>query len=284
MNRSAMQSCLAYRTNSAMRGQNEPLHTLATTGDRKHRPSKMQRECCLVCRGTHVCGGSRDSLGGIIVAGARRDDAMTIRAATPVQVMSSRISSTPSASFLQRKCSCERPASAGGECSECKKKADDGAKVLRRYALSAPKTDEAPPIVRDVLRESGEPISREVRQHVESAFGRDFSAVRIHNGSLAARSAQSVNAVAYTVGSHIVFDGGQYAPENVTGRRLLAHELTHTVQAGFTSPPTTDQITIGEVDGPQAAEADRVAASVVDSGTLPPAMNVGLATESVLRR
>ena len=39
-----------------------------------------------------------------------------------------------------------------------------------------------------------------------------------------------MNALAYTVGNHVVFGEGQYAPGTNAGNRLLAHELTHTIQ------------------------------------------------------
>lgn len=58
----------------------------------------------------------------------------------------------------------------------------------------------------------------------------NFSGVRIHIGSLASSSARSVNALAFTVGRDIVFADGQYAPQSASGRRLLAHELTHVWQ------------------------------------------------------
>ena len=41
-----------------------------------------------------------------------------------------------------------------------------------------------------------------------------------------------MNALAYTVGSNVVFGNGQYKPETNGGRKLLAHELTHTIQQG----------------------------------------------------
>jgi|ERR1035437_1626507 hypothetical protein len=41
---------------------------------------------------------------------------------------------------------------------------------------------------------------------------------------------ESINAREFTVGSNIVFGVGQYAPESSTGKRLLANELTYTVQ------------------------------------------------------
>jgi hypothetical protein len=54
--------------------------------------------------------------------------------------------------------------------------------------------------------------------------------VRIHTDAQAAASARAVNALAYTEGHNVVFNSGQYAPHTGTGRRLLAHELSHTVQ------------------------------------------------------
>jgi hypothetical protein len=71
---------------------------------------------------------------------------------------------------------------------------------------------------------------------MESRFGHDFGRVLVHTDARAADSARSVNALAYTVGSHIVFGEGQYAPATVSGQRLLAHELTHVAQqAGLSS-------------------------------------------------
>ncbi|ULT44688.1 DUF4157 domain-containing protein [Niabella defluvii] len=54
--------------------------------------------------------------------------------------------------------------------------------------------------------------------------------MKIHTDSVAARSAQSINALAYTSGSNIVFNQNQYQPGTESGKRLLAHELTHVVQ------------------------------------------------------
>jgi len=65
---------------------------------------------------------------------------------------------------------------------------------------------------------------------MESRFGRDFSSVRVHTEQRAAQSAATVAAHAYTVGSHVVFGSGRYAPASRDGRRLLAHELAHVVQ------------------------------------------------------
>ena len=77
---------------------------------------------------------------------------------------------------------------------------------------------------------SGEPLPESTRAFFEPRFGADFSQVRVHTGSRTADTAESINAKAFTVGENISFGKGQYTPESQTGRRLLAHELTHVVQ------------------------------------------------------
>ncbi|HBE28232.1 MAG TPA: hypothetical protein DDW25_05000 [Ktedonobacter sp.] len=88
-----------------------------------------------------------------------------------------------------------------------------------------------PPVVHAVLnRGGGQPLDTATRAFMKPRFGHDFSRVRIHADERAAESAQSINALAYTVGNDIVFGAGQYAPMTAMGQRLLAHELTHTIQ------------------------------------------------------
>lgn len=93
---------------------------------------------------------------------------------------------------------------------------------------------EAPPIVHEVLRSPGQPLDPGTRAFMESRFGHDFSQVRIHSDRKAAESARSVDALAYTVGQNLVFSPGQYEPKTIKGKKLLAHELTHTIQQGQT--------------------------------------------------
>ena len=86
--------------------------------------------------------------------------------------------------------------------------------------------------VRETLDSPGQPLHASVRPFMESRFGLDFSAVRVHTDSRAAASAKALNARAYTAGGHLVFADGQYNPGSESGRTLLAHELTHVVQQG----------------------------------------------------
>jgi hypothetical protein len=82
---------------------------------------------------------------------------------------------------------------------------------------------------------TGQPLPENSRRFFEPRFGHDFSSVRIHTGTVAAKSAQSINALAYTTGSNIVFNSGLYAPESNSGKKLLAHELTHVLQQSNSS-------------------------------------------------
>ena len=81
-----------------------------------------------------------------------------------------------------------------------------------------------------VLSDSGQPLNHATRSLMESRIRYDFSNVRIYTGLEAAASAKAMGALAYTVGNSIVFGTDQYSPSSTEGRKLLAHELTHTVQ------------------------------------------------------
>lgn len=102
--------------------------------------------------------------------------------------------------------------------------------VQRRIADTQNGTTEVPSIIGDVLHSPGQPLDTYTRETMGPQFGHDFSQVRVHFDGPAAESAKAVNALAYTVGRHVVFNTGRYAPRNSNGRRLLAHELTHVVQ------------------------------------------------------
>jgi hypothetical protein len=78
----------------------------------------------------------------------------------------------------------------------------------------------------------GSALSTPVQQGMESAFNADFSRVQIHTGSSAAALSNEIGAKAFTFQNHIFFNDGNYQPETQSGRFLLAHELTHTVQQG----------------------------------------------------
>jgi hypothetical protein len=146
-------------------------------------------------------------------------------------------STPPPARLLQRRCACGGTPGPSGECAACRKK-----RLLQRRAVGKEPVGSVPSIVHDVLRSPGAPLDAETRAFMEPRFSHDFSRVRVHTDSRAAESARAVGALAYTVGRNVVFGAGQYTPTTGSGRRLLAHELTHVVQQGSScTMPTESQ-------------------------------------------
>ena len=122
--------------------------------------------------------------------------------------------------------------------------------------------DVAPTIVHKVLHTPGQPLEVKARILAESHFGHDFSQVRVHTCTQASDSARSVNARAFTVGRDIVFSEGQYAPHTPVGKRLLFHELTHTVQQRDAPPYRHHQsLEVGPANNPSEVEATAIATS-----------------------
>ena len=76
----------------------------------------------------------------------------------------------------------------------------------------------------------GSPLPKSVRSHMEPRFGANFANVRVHTGETAANQSAHVSAHAFTVGDHIFFGKNKYEPDSASGRELIAHELTHTIQ------------------------------------------------------
>jgi len=78
----------------------------------------------------------------------------------------------------------------------------------------------------------GAPLPPATRSFMEPRLGRDLGHVRVHDGAPAAEASRAVGAKAFTVGNDVFFGAGRYRPETGEGRRLIAHELVHTVQQG----------------------------------------------------
>ena len=108
--------------------------------------------------------------------------------------------------------------------------------TIQRKSRSQPKSldDKTSSMIRNSLGQ-GSPLPRETADFMESRFGADFSSVKIHTDSQAATISKQINARAFTLGNNIYFGEGQYNSQTHEGKRLLAHELTHTIQQG-TSP------------------------------------------------
>jgi hypothetical protein len=90
--------------------------------------------------------------------------------------------------------------------------------------------------VEQTLQTPGQTLRDEIKTDMEDGFGYDFSNVKIHDDNLAHKSSADINAYAYTYQNHIAFAQGQYQPETDSGKKLLAHELTHVVQQQSARP------------------------------------------------
>lgn len=174
---------------------------------------------------------------------------------------------------LQRACRCGSH-TGGGHCETCR----DRRETLQRAGGGA--FGEIPAIVNDVLRSPGQPLDPSTRDRMESTLGHDFSRVRIHNDRQASESARAVDALAYTVGSDVVFGAGLFRPDSSEGRQLLAHELTHVAQQGAGLRSMSANVSAIDPDPGAEAEANRAANAFRGDHHISP----GLLQDAVLQR
>ena len=158
--------------------------------------------------------------------------------------------------LLQQVTSAER--AMDGECEEHRKEP----LTLQRSGANQAAQPSVPPVVDEVLHSPGQPLDAVTRAFMESRFGHNFSDVRVHTDTRAGESAHAVSALAYTVGKQIVFRHGCYQPGSIEGRRLLAHELAHTIQQGAAAANPRWDLIVGAQSDPLEAEAAQRATSI----------------------
>lgn len=127
------------------------------------------------------------------------------------------------------------------KCASCEKEEEQ--KVQRKEDDHAAQV--APASVESNLNASsgtGSALPESTRSQMESSFGADFSNVRIHTGSDAQQMSEDLNAQAFTHGNDIYFNSGKYDTNSDSGKHLLAHELTHTLQQNGGSEPAQRKI------------------------------------------
>ena len=102
----------------------------------------------------------------------------------------------------------------------------------------------------------GSALDGGVASRMSSAFGHDFSRVRVHADSTAAELSSRHNARAFTIGSDVAFAAGEYRPGTPVGDALIAHELAHVVQqrgAGPVAPGGETEYSALEEDADRSA-------------------------------
>ncbi|ARS90699.1 hypothetical protein B1756_13810 [Natrarchaeobaculum aegyptiacum] len=125
-----------------------------------------------------------------------------------------------------------------------------------------------PDPVRRVLSTPGQSLDTAVQSDLAERLGDRFDDVTIHTGPEAARACESVDARAFTVGSHVVFNHGEFDPDSATGKYLLAHELVHTRQqtdGRVTRLPADNQLEVRDSSSAYEREADEFASEALRS-------------------
>ncbi len=112
-----------------------------------------------------------------------------------------------------------------------------------------------PATERDIgdARTGGQRLEPRIQRRMESAFGTDLSAVRMHIGGPADELSQRIQARAFTAGNDIFIPSREYEPDTRSGQTLLAHELAHTVQQSTTVSRKLDPVIRRYADIPDHA-------------------------------
>ena len=98
---------------------------------------------------------------------------------------------------------------------------------------------------------NGSPLPQVTKSFMENAFSADFSGVKIHTGTQASEMSKGINAKAFTYRNDIYFNSGQFSPNADSGKYLLAHELTHTIQQQNNQihrVPVPDEATVANLE------------------------------------
>lgn len=104
--------------------------------------------------------------------------------------------------------------------------------TVQRFGEGAPSIvkDAQSPVV--TAATGGQALTPDVRDFMEPRLGAELGDVRVHSDENAHSLSSHLSARAFTYRNHVFFGRGEYQPGTQSGRQLLAHELTHTVQQG----------------------------------------------------
>ncbi|MGW7756646.1 eCIS core domain-containing protein [Streptomyces violaceusniger] len=125
------------------------------------------------------------------------------------------------------------------------------------------------PEPKDIVSGAGQPLDPSVRRDLEEQLGHDLGQVRLHTDRDAGHLTELLGADAVAVGQDIFFRENTYRPGTTEGRRLLAHELLHTVQNPHGLGTLRAGRDLGAVSLPQDAmerEAEGTAQELVRGG------------------
>lgn len=148
-----------------------------------------------------------------------------------------------------------------------------GATVFRSQVALIEQDAAKDPAIAEALgrRGGGEPLPDALRGEMEAKLGADLRRVRIHTDAAAGAAARAIRARAFAIGEDIFFAPGTFDPDSLSGRELLAHELTHVVQAqqGRVPQEPPGHIRLSDPGEAMEQEAELMARRVTVPGTGP---------------
>jgi hypothetical protein len=250
MNRTAKLSCYE----KSERGLAFPHRAQTTYG--KQAINEFQGGGIAQCKPACACGGgcprcqaaaSNLKIGEPDDAYEREADAVADRV---MRMADSEAPVSPAASGLQRKCSsCEKQEREGANPQTAQawwtvRDSREAEFAAHQAELLPPSSDErrsmpgagVPPDAAPV-HTGGFGLPGPTRELAEAALGFDLEGIRIHHDEHAARLSGLLGASAVTIGHHIYFGRGRYAPGTENGDRLAIHEAAHAVQSSHASRP-----------------------------------------------
>ncbi|MCX4642468.1 DUF4157 domain-containing protein [Streptomyces sp. NBC_01446] len=166
-------------------------------------------------------------------------------------------------------------------------RAEQAAEQRRRQRKERAAKSRAPE-PKNIVSGAGQPLDPGLRRELEEQLGHDLGRIRLHTGRDAGQLTELLGADAVAVGQDVFFREGAYRPGTDEGRRLLTHELQHTVQNPHGLGALRAGRELGAVSLPQQAierEAEAAAQAVVQPGALEqtPQVEEGQATPGWLR-
>lgn len=120
-------------------------------------------------------------------------------------------------------------------------------------STSAPLRIAPPPSLARSMDTPGHPLDADLRQDMEDRLGTPLGHVRVHHDGLAAQATRDLDAQAYSMGAHVAFGEGRYAPHRDEGRQLIAHELAHVAQDRGSTPVLRRKPNAGAAATPKKA-------------------------------
>ncbi|WP_437569807.1 eCIS core domain-containing protein [Sorangium sp. So ce542] len=119
------------------------------------------------------------------------------------------------------------------------------------------------PVYLRQTKDTGAPLGNDLRRGLEASFQAPLGHVRVIADEGAAHAARGLGARAFAWGTSIWLDPAEVSPSSAEGRRVLAHEVAHTLQSAGGAP---EDVTIGERGDAAERDAERAAGAFLHGG------------------